>query len=146
MKKKGSPLLMLSSEANNRPHHDLYHCLADEFHKAVGVLLDEVLKRHGIKRRTRREIVSFFLFSLMNRLDAGKQLTLPDKCFDNYPKLATDEPEARKPWQPALAFLRREMDGGDWPLDVQKVLVCTESWLHEVCGEWEEDYFAKKKG
>lgn len=137
-----TPPLVLSSEANGTPHHDLYHCLADEFHQALGVMLDEVLQRHSLNPEQRREIVSFFLFRFMNQLDEAGPLTLAQHCFTNYPNLVATEPEAGKSWQPTLAFLRRDFDADGNPGPTQQALVCTETWLHEVCGDWEKDYFA----
>ena len=143
-----NPELMLTSDANDRIHHDFYHCLADEFHEGVGRLLDQVLKEKDLPLATRQDIVESFLFRLMDALDGENLFTLSEKFFSYYPELKETYPEARKTWQPALVFLQRDADpenGHCKSGDVNKALICLEPWLHETSGEWQQAYFEGQK-
>ncbi len=136
---------------------DLYHSLADEFHLDAGQLLDEVLQRHDLPLAQRREITSFFMFQLMDRLDEGAVYQLEDQAFENYPKLAT-RTGARVPWRASLAFLWQlpaqgddeepELDeNGEAVLqlgELHEVLLCNETGLHELCGDPLDAYFEQQ--
>ena len=140
-----APQLLIGGEHNGHRHADLYHSLADQFHQGVGSMLNAVLARHQVGDDQRRQIVGTFLFELMAALDNAASVQLGDQAFDAYPDLRAQEPDAARPWHVALAFLQRDMESTDtdreWPGVVRQVLLCTDTWLHEVCGDWLDPYF-----
>ncbi len=136
--------MLHGNDANKRQHFDVYHSLADAFHEGLGRLLDDTLVRNGVTDvQTRKNIVSFFLFQTMNMLDDDTRIKLSQAALENDPNLEQQEPYARDTWYAALAFLRCKPSGvtGDLPGEVQTALICTDTWLHETSGEWEEAYF-----
>ena len=132
---------------------DLYHSLADEFHLDVGQLLDQVLQRHDVPLAQRREVASEFLFRLMDRLDEGAVYQLEELAFDTNPALKT-RVGARLPWRASLACLWQlpaqdddapELDENGQAVlqlgELQEVLLCNETGLHELCGDPLDAYF-----
>jgi hypothetical protein len=92
-------------------------------------MLDEVLRRHALPLAQRREIVGEFLFRLMASLDDASPCALDPQGLDDAEGLA------RSAWVPSLAFLRHDEAADGECGALRDVLVCEDTWLHEVCGD-----------
>ena len=61
-------------------------------------------------------------FELMEALDHGARVPLPETAFETWPRLRKDEPHATDDWYGAICFLRRKRGPRNLPDDAQSVL------------------------